>query len=194
MKKALFVRIALIFTSLLFALLLCSCGAEIDEEEVIDAAKQLIEDSVKINNYIWGPLQEYDETAEPYDDTSGGEYYPLKDGFPYSSMEELKEAISNVYSEGYCENIFSTLFKFEDDVLGYFSPRYVEMNGQLYINKNYSVYELNTVLLTDTIKIVGSGGYYVVISIDYQNGTDSGELELTMLNEENGWRLDTATY
>jgi len=184
----------LILSVFIFACSACSCGSDINKEEVVSAAQKLITDSVAINNYIWGPLQPYDETAEPYDDTNGGEYYPLID-FPYATMDELKEAIKSVYSEGYCENIFSTLFKFEDEVLGYISPRYLEKDGKMYINKNYSVYELRTEILTDTVKVETASAYYVIISADYNvDGKAGGSLELTLLNEENGWRLDTATY
>lgn len=75
--------------------------------------------------------------------------------------------------------------------------RYLEQNGMLTVRLDLadSAYKLAREYETDGLKIVTEKADYVIVSVpSYIDGVYDQDVELTLVNTENGWRLDTPTY
>ncbi len=187
------------------AVVLAGCtGLPEDNPEAVEAAKALFEKTEHVNQLIWGEITPGESEFGAL--ISGeGAYLPVREDFPYESVDAVKDAIGEVYSEGYCRTLFATLFDSEeegqtaaateDEVLGTLAPKYRYMDGALHINVNYTTFEMRSEVLPDTITVTDNSGYYVEITVDYAvNGEKAGTMTLLMLREEDGWRFDSPTY
>lgn len=75
--------------------------------------------------------------------------------------------------------------------------RYLEQNGMLTVRLDLadSAYKLGREYETDGLKIVKEKGDSVTVSVpSYVDGAYDQDVQLTLVNTENGWRLDTPTY
>ncbi len=203
MKKTVSIILVLV---LLFSL--SSCDRKYDEEEVRAAACELIAKSEELNYIFWGEGIGYIEDES----TSSGYYHRANyvdlDKFGFSTVEEIKNRTRKVFSSDYCDSIFSAVFSsYGDDDGLYGLARYY----QKYTDESYTepecimVYSKATVLLKDeteylfdTLKVVGSKKetVYVTISINVtrDGDTQTHEKKIGLIEEEDGWRIDTPTY
>lgn len=185
-----------------------SCDRKYNEEEVLEAAKALIEDSKKFNLIYWGEGIPYvrDESS------SNGYYYPAnpievkKMGF--ETVEELKEITGEVFSESYCKSIFSSALSSYGDEDGIYGlTRYYQKYSDAYMTEPecIMVYSRATVFLTDeveylydTMVVTGSKKetVYVKLSVNVtrDDKTQTREMKVGLCEEASGWRLDTPTY
>ena len=198
---------------MLIALLcsLISCGEknrEYDENEVKIAAEALIRKSADLNRIFWGEGIGYIDDAS----FSVGYYYPA-DIFSLSyygieTVEDLKEKTRKVFSYSYSQNIFSTVLSSLSDGDGIYAfARYYQKFSDAE-NKEpecIMVYSNALVLLKDevnynfdTLQVIGSkkDTVYVTLSVDVKRDdkTQTRNLKVGLIEEENGWRIDTPTY
>ncbi len=197
----------------LFALLcsLISCGEknrEYDENEVKQAAEELIKRSAELNRIFWGEGIGYIDDAS----YSVGYYYPA-DMFSLSyygieTIDDLKDKTQKVFSYSYSQNIFSTVLSSLSDGDGIYAfARYYQKFSDAE-NKEpecIMVYSNALVLLRDevsynfdTLEVTGSKKdiVYVTLSVDVRrdDNTQTRNLKVGLIEEENGWRIDTPTY
>ena len=204
MKKT--VSLILIIVTVFFNLV--SCNRKYDEAEVKEEAARLIAASVDLNEIYWGRGIAYINDASG----SNGAYYEANffDLIKYDirTVDDLKAKTELVFSEAYCESIFATAFSsvIDQEELQIYARYY-----QKYEDENETVptaimvYSLAKVLLTDeieyhydTIEVVGSKKKTVYVTIEIsvtrEDKTQTKVLKIGLLEEKNGWRLDTPTY
>ncbi len=203
-----------IISILLLAALLCSfisCGdknRKYDENEVKLAAEELIRSSAELNRIFWGEGIGYIDDAS----FSVGYYYPADMFSLYNygieTVEDLKKKTKKVFSEAYSQNIFSTVLSSLTDGDGIYAfARYYQKYSDAE-NKEpecIMVYSKAIVLLNDevsynfdTLEVVGSKKetVYVTLKVDVKRDEkiQTRELKVGLIEEENGWRIDTPTY
>lgn len=186
------------------ALPLVSCSdknREYDRDEVIAAAKELIQKSEVLNEIYWGTGIGYDE-----DETrKNGFYYPASESelerLGVESIDSLKRKTLEVFTIGYAESIFSTALSSIGDedtgILGY--TRYFQYNDTVMVFSKFTPYLTDEVTyLYDTVDVKEARAevVYVTVSANIKRGdlSQTREIEIGLIEQENGWRIDTPTY
>lgn len=184
---------------------------EYNEAEVIEAAKNLIKKSEKINDIFYGS-----GIACDFSDTNNanGNYYPAEilscEKFGVNNVEDIKrltkECFTKSQSEYMIKNTLGSITDSNGDVI-YFARYYQEYDS---LNRNeekcimvYSKYEpflIDTVeYLYDTLKVFDVEGEIITVEIEVKVTSKSGnvqqkKIKVNLLEEENGFRLDSPTY
>ena len=176
---------------------------EYNEAEVLEAAEKLIKKSETLNDIYWG-------YGIPYVDDvnlSNGSYFPADEGYlakiGISSLADLDEMTRSVFSDYICQWIKNSVLSSG----GSGSNMYVSRYGESYDEPKYIlVNKYHEVLLKDTVeydydslKVVGAKGDLVTVSIkckvtNEDNDTVIKTIEVDLIEESDGWRLDTPTY
>jgi len=205
-KLSLIMVVALI---LIQTVMFSSCNAnntKMTNEEAIDILKELVPASQELNKIYWGEKPELqDKNAEIVGSVTGGQYYRVSEEFPYQTVEELKEASEKVFSKDYLENIYVAAFdgyEYSDDENTYtIYARYKnDDDGKLCYNlANTTFYSLNTEIDIDSAKVVSGDSNKIKIAVDITTKNSSGEnnknsMNITIVKQEEGWRLDSPTY
>ena len=196
----------LLVLTLLFSLSLTSCGdRDYNEEEVVKAARELLLKSIEVNKVFYGEGLLIDEDTN----FSNGSYYPayepqFKD-MSFSDIETLKEITRSVYTRELAELIFSTkLSSVEDENYVISLARYYQRDDDfircIMVYKDAEILYTNEVDYDyDTIKVLGADGEYIKISVDTiltdkEGSSENVKIELLLLEEEGGFRLDTLSF
>ena len=191
------------FASLLVILTFSVCGcAKISEAEAELEIKKLVDASYELNEIIYGNgLAYYDRI-----DTQGQLYAPVADSARFKTISDMKVAIRKTFSEDYSKILEKTAFEGQEGgEFGYHNqPRYIETAGELMVLKDfynvdfdsekYGEYEGIKVQKynTDVIKIIKISKRFVEGEINSVDGKTT--IRVTLVLEENGWRLDSPTY
>jgi hypothetical protein len=196
-------KIVSLFLIFILSVSLFSCGEKnrtYDEAEVMAEAKELIRKSAPLNEIFWGEGIGYMED----DSYRNGNYFSASpadlEKYGVFSVDDIKEKTKRVFSEDYSENIFSSVFSsYSDDeyIMGY--TRYYQEIDIL------MVYSLANILLTDdveylfdTLKVKGSVKETVYVELSVKITRDEKSqvrvLSVGLVEEEDGWRIDTPTY
>ena len=124
-----------------------------------------------------------------------------------SSINGLKAATEEVYTEELCAIIYKTkltsVYDNDGNIVSY--ARYWEKTDEnkqkiLMVYKAADArYENEVEYLYDTLKVVGSEGEYIKITVDVKLTTFAGlsrveSAEFILLEEANGFRLDTLSF
>ncbi len=218
MKSHLIKAISLI-TALILALSITSCkekveNREYDAAEVSAAAKELIAKSELLDDIYFGDGIPADELVTS---PGTGYYKPAniiwleQNGF--STIEELKKMTTDVYTTGRSEEIFaSTLGGISGadgltiEIFSRYYQKYVNNieGGEeecIMVNtkpKNGPLFTAENMHLYDTLVVTESVGERVYVTIDVlvenENGTKTVNQTLALIEEANGWRLDSSTF
>ena len=201
MKKFLCLLLVLSLVPAFFA----SCSSEdLTDDEVREIAGPLIEQSYEINEIFFGKGLPHEEDAEgPLDETQY-DVKPVKYlvvlSDKYISIDSLKDAAREVYTEGYLDSVFDTAFNGVRDSNGeivqyarYFESFFENLKirsdveeDNIVVGRTYDV---------STLKITDQAENYVFFTVESCiDGEDAGEIELSIKDEGNGWRLDSPTY
>lgn len=188
----------------------------ISDSELTARMEELIPAAREINEIIWGEGLPLDPDAEPLLDTvTGAQYRPVAPDAVYKSTDELRSAISEVYSSAYIASAINyTAFdgsEGADD--GYeLYPRYSDMRlvnddgsttdilGIDITNKGFS---LTASLDPNSVKferrILSWNGLWwesdlitVSLTENYNNSSSTREINLRL--EDGIWLLDDPTY
>ena len=201
--------IALVLTiSSIFTLFSCEeKNREYDEATVIENATSLIEKSATFNDIFWGYGIMYDESGSKegqYYEASYVDLYILG----YETVDDIIAGASEVYSKAYIGRIKNTVFyDFSANSSTLLTPRYYQKYSDaekkepecIMVDSTYEVLLKDEVeYLYDTITVKGSKGQVVFVNIDVLVRRDEREqkrtLEIGIIEEKSGWRLDTPTY
>lgn len=180
-----------------------------NEAELFAAAEKLIEESKPLNDVFYGKGVEYDNlSAASYGNYKQALIFDLE-GYGFHSLEELKTLTKKVFTKDYSENIFKTTLesiKDEDDNIRYFA-RYIEVgdeigdtDGIIYVNTTYkSLFEGEIEYDYSTLRVVEVKGEKIVVSLKATITTADGKVQstdkkITLIEEENGWRIDSPSY
>lgn len=196
----------LLALTLLFSFSLTSCGdRDYDEEEVIAASRELLLKSIEVNKVFYGEGLILDEDTN----FSNGSYYPAYElqfeNLSFNDIEGLKKLTESIYTKDLSELIFSTkLSSIEDENYVISLARYYQRDDDfircIMIYKDAEVLYTNEVdYIYDSIKVIGADGEYIKITVDTvltdnDGSSETVNIELKLLEEENGFRLDTLSF
>ena len=202
--------LSLLLTFVCFSLSLISCerNRTYDEAEVKAAAEELILLSVDLNEIYYGKGIDYSSDVS----TSSGNYYEASHSslkkFGIQTIEDLVKKTTRVYTSDYSNEIFETKIGGVYSGEGSFElSRYYQKTDVLTgENICIMVYSLAKVYLTDTVEydfenmtVLRSKGERVYVSVPVAVTNEEGksqkiDIEIALIEEENGWRLDSPTY
>ena len=183
---------------------------EYDKAEVEAAAVVLLENSKILNEIYWGE-------GIPYVDDkslSSGSYYPADqnylDSIGIETIEDLKRLTEKTYSDGMCDQIYKTILSSVYSDTGIVGLARYE---QVYTGKNNDVPDYirvyteakcwfeDTVDYHPEVEALRSEGdvVYVMVLVTVTSHEDPEKvmninLEIGLVEEEDGWRLDSPTY
>ena len=205
MKKIKRILLLALCFSMLF-LSLVSCGAKESESELLAIAKDLTEQSARVNEIVFG-----DGIALKKDGYSVGAYTEADEEslafYGVTSVEDIKARLSAVYSEATAAWVVGTVLtsvKEQSQVLTY--ARYYDdkkMEGVnfvpvLMVRENHEQMAFGKASYADYV-LQSSSRKEAVFTVDITvtDGKETkvfSDVRVTMVKEENGWRLDTTTY
>ena len=186
-----------------------SCGVDYTDEEVISAAKKLMDKSYALNDVYFGkglPISEKDsEEAKKFAlengfDLENVQFLPVTEESPYKSIKSIKKATEKVYSEAYCETLYSMAFEgfsTEDGSAAVYAKYMEDESGTLTARIDLANNELpERTYDYDSIKVTSKKESKATITVDsYLDGKkEKSPVTITLVKEEDGWRLDTPTY
>ena len=192
-----------------FLLTFTSCDRSYDEAEVKAAAKELIEESIILNDIYWGDGLPYHDDKN----TSDNVYYMALESYHFNlgfkTIEELLSLTAETFSKGFCDQISTTILQsVQDGDKAILLSRYYQKYG----GKNLNVPECIMVNSTwkkiidseveydyDSITVVGSEEDRVYVTLKAtvkKDGYDPQirDLEIALVEEKDGWKIDSPTY
>ena len=206
MKKLISSLLILIF--ILGALSSCA-DVKYDEDEVKAAARELIEDSIILNDIYWGDGIPYTDDKN----TSDGVYYMAIDSYHrllgFNTIEELMTLTEKTFSRGYCKNIYSTVLTSIQDgdkaiLLSRYYQKYNVKDGKtpeyIMVNSTWDKILNGEVKYDyDSIKVSGAEEETVYVTVNATVTKDAlepqtREIRIALVKEDNGWRIDSPTY
>lgn len=184
---------------------------EYNESEVLEAARTLIKKSETLNEIYYGHGIEYD-----IGDTSNanGYYYPADlmslDKYGVTNVEDIKRLTRECFTTGQSDYMINTVLSSIRDSSGdviYFARYYQEYET---LNENvekcvmvYSKYEVLLVdtveYLYDTLRVVDVEGEIIKVQLEVKATSPQGSIQtkkvvVNLLEEDNGFRIDSPTY
>ena len=185
--------------------LLAGCGgSSFTDDEIIEAAANLIAESIPINEIYFGAglaaVEEDSEAAAAFareikTSVTLLQYLPVDKSTGYDSVDRIKEATEKVYSQSYCEYLYEMAFSgISDEGSTATYARYMETEGgTLAVRKDFDVIDTRT-YGTDVQVISKKGNSAVVKVQSYVDGKEDAVVEVQMIYENGAWRLDSPTY
>ena len=198
-------KIAVRLVSLLFVVIgFSACGEKYTDEELITAAKPLVERSGLINDIFYGEGMPYVSGNLENGAASTGNYSPIDpmylDKIGVKNVEELKKLTSEVYSLGVCNVIYTTKLSSVGDgssIAGY--AEYVELPAGFCIyTKRTNYINAEAHFHTDTLTVVKNTKNIKVLKMDVTltqgEEIQQRQKEFRIVNENGVWKLDSMTY
>ena len=186
MKKLTKILLCLIMIfTLTFPLISCGGMEEADAKALVT---EIVKRSVNLNEILYGKGMEYEESADGNYSTI---YSRVKDTAPFKTRKELEKEIKEVFTAAYANSLVSHAFTLTTGLFGENSyPRYQEGSDKvLTVMRDYSAREI-TQYDYSTIKIEKCKKNKIVATI---LSTENEVVEIYLIKELNGWRLDSAT-
>ena len=172
-----------------FAISAVGCGAP-DTETAKTTVKDLVTQSYELNQIYFGEGLKYRDSGNAND-----VYMPVLETEKYILKSRLVERTKEVFSESLAISLIDMAFSGVQSEINQNSvmSRYMVQSDDdyLYVNKDYEpvvdkVAEFNY----DTIVITKVSGRFITATVE----TTGGEvIEVTLVKEKSGWRLDSYT-
>jgi len=195
--------------------ILTSCGSYYDEEEIGAALAELLPASLPLNEIYFGdglPMSNNEDEVKAFyaqfdTDIKSINYHPVSKDCGYASIEEIKQATLAVYSDSYSEYLFTLAFNGISEVFGEGTEsqvtmtasyaRFLEQAGVLTVRVGLDeeALELNRTYDTADYEVMINRERYVTAEVQsYVNGEKDEVVEVKLVYESDGWRLDSPTY
>lgn len=200
-------KIACVALICVFIFGLTGCTKKLTEEEAKSQVATLVDASYELNEIVFGKGLEYIETEE----FKNAKYALVKENEKYNSINDIEKAIDKVFSVEYSMTMKTTAFEGQSGAVdGTKVPeRYIENPQGFLILKNDIVLDGNVsvdgekqeisylgfkVLKYDTssIEIKKISRRFIEAYITSEGGEQT--ILVTLILEENGWRIDSPTY
>ena len=194
-------RIFTVFASIILiaamAVSMVGCGPE--EAEAKALVKDLVSRSLELNDIYFG------KSGLKYVDSGNSNdiYMRVLETEKYVLKSDLIEATYTVFSQSYATSIITMAFNGAQSEINQNSvqARFMVMGDDdwLYINRNYEyVYETGTEYDFDTIVITYTSLNFVEATVCGKYLTEDGYVDtvvnVTLVCEDDQWRLNSATY
>lgn len=187
MKKYLKAFICLILISV-FSLSFISCNKKVTEDEAIKLVKEFLTESYELNEIYYGKGIDYEKNEDGVYDNI---YSPVLKNQPYTTEAILRAKTEDVFSASLASSIIGYHFNLTQGIAGGANyPRYFTgSNGFLTVYRDYRVrditeYDYSTIEIK---KIKGKEIKATVVS------TENEVVDVVLVLERNGWRLDSVT-
>lgn len=190
MKKAIKV-ISLIMLIATLAISVIGCG-KVSEDEALTIIEGLIKDAYELNEVYYGKGISYKNSGNPND-----LYMPTYENDKFALKNKLVKRTYEVFSQSYAESLISLAFGGAQSEInqGSIQPRYITLDddpqGWILVNTDYEplVKKVAEYDFT-TINIIKISRRFIEATI---KTTENDEVKVTIVKEEMGWRLDSAT-
>ena len=149
----------------------------------------LVSSSYELNVIFFGEGLQHHEAEE-------GEFYaPVISSEKYNSRKELESATAEIFSSSYTESIIDiAFFGTQGGISGTVNfARYIEYNDCLTARVDYEPIEIAEYDFSTT-EITKISNKFIQGKIMTTNFEKNEYVEITLINEDNGWRIDSATY
>lgn len=207
MKNKLFLLTIVVIISLFFCV---SCGKDrkYNEDEVIKAAEELIKKSEMLNDIYYGKGIDYIKDES----TADGAYYEADyislNRFGVENINDIKNMTYECFTKNLSSSMINTILTSvsDDDGIQRYSRYYQKYNALDNKEECIMVYKDAIVYLTDdvvydysSIRVsrVEKEEVFVKISVsvtDKEKRTQTKEIEISLLEESDGWRINSPTY
>lgn len=192
---AIFLSIILIAT---LVISMVGCGGP-EEAQAKAIVIDLVERSYELNDIYFGKKGlNYRDSGNPAE-----MYLPVLETEKYYLKSKLEKATREVFCEDYADSIINLAFRGAQSEINQNSVKsrfmLMEDDDWLYINKEYEYpIEYFTEYDFSTIEITYISGSFIDATIKGKRMTDNGyesvSVDISLVNEDNGWRLQDATY
>lgn len=180
--------VCFVISLVLISVSLCSCGY--DEAGLREALPTLIEEGRELLEIVYGSgLSVNDGEARS---VKAG-YFAVSNDSPYKSIDEIKTALGEVFSEGYALVLYNTALNeitYEGDTT---YPRYIEKDGVLYADITFDMQILRREPVLTSINVLKANRFMAEIEITMKNTDGSLEKDTFLTVYEDGkWKLDSS--
>ena len=189
-------RISIIFLAVAMIFSLVSCNSHSDEE-IIEAAKALIEKSYIINEIYYGkglPITEEDSLG------FASNYAIVDTSCGFATVDDIKNATAEVYAADYCEHLYLLAFEglsTEDNASVSYARFIDDYTDKLTMLKEIRetgadlkrTYDFSTIVVEKCVRDVAT-----IKVMSLVDGKEDKELKITLVYENEQWKLSTPTY
>ena len=188
MKKLIKILLPYILTTIMVVSMV-GCKGE-SEAMAITIVNNLVQQSYELNVIYFGEGMEAQEPENELD-----LYVPVRGSSNYTSYLALANRTREIFSEAYSNSIISLAFNGESGALGSTAvyARYIEYEGYLSVRRDIEGIEVAKYDLTTT-EIIKNSKNFIIAKIKTRDTNKPEFVEITLINEKNGWRIDSATY
>lgn len=185
----LFVKIMSLILIVIFAVSITGCKS-VSDTEAKAIFNTLVKESYQLNVIYFG------EGLEPQIPEQESDLYaPVKGSESYTAKLPLVERTREIFSSDYASDIIKTAFEGESGAVGTTAvyARYIEYEGHLSVRKDIEGIEVSKYDFSTT-EIIKNSKRFIIARIKTTNLEKNDFVEITLINEEKGWRIDSATY
>ena len=204
-KKAL--SIILVVLMLLSTLTMTSCNRKFDEAEVISEAKRLLKTAEMLNVVYYGSGIEYIDSEAAIGYYKEAERLHLET-LGFHTIGELKEITEQTFSAKYTNTVYTTILSsMKDGITVISNARYYQVYHEetnepirIMVNTNFTPMLKGPIEYDyDSMRVEGSKKEKVNLLVDATVSNSEGEtqtvtVKVSLVEEENGWRIDAPTY
>ncbi|MGM9648106.1 MAG: hypothetical protein ACI3YH_08260 [Eubacteriales bacterium] len=180
--------------------LLSGCRGPYSDSQAVEILLPLLEQDARLNRYVWGDgFTTRDDPGEDVYATDFSKYYRVNEDAPYHSVEELKNAISAVYSTQMQEKIFEYAFENTDENMARFcdyKQNDVVADLQIDVTANHPPRSLTAVFYPATSIVERSTATIIQVKVEYSIGAEGERqtMSIRLLRQDGEWKLDTYTW
>ena len=204
--KALF-RIAslTLISVLLLSMFSCEKDRKYDEAEVLAAARELISNSIPLNEIYYGAGFDFE------DDGKSGIYKSATaeslEKYGVSTIDDIKAKTLEVFCDSVAESMFSAAFSSitDDDVIVYYSRYYQAYDENknptgIMVNSAYEYFLTGDISYDyDSLTVIDVEGEVIKLGINADVSSKTGKvktmsLTIRIIEEDDGWRLKSPSY
>ena len=187
--KKLFKILLLTMLATLMVVSLVGCK-DVDNKTAISIANSLIRQSYELNVIYFGDGMEAQEPENEED-----LYAPVRGSSNYTTKLSLVERTREIFSSEYASDMIDIAFNGEMGAVGSSAiyARYIEFEGYLSVRRDIEGIEVAKYDYTTT-EIIKNSKRFIRVKIKTTNLEKNEFVEITLINEKNGWRIDSATY
>lgn len=177
-----------VFVLLLALATLTSCSDKVSKEEAAAEVTRLVKESYELNVIYFGD-------GLPYED-DGDErnlYAPVAEDALFVTKEALTYKTRTVFSKDYAASMIETAFQGAQGANGstaLYARYIVSSDGKLTVYKNIEGIEVNEYDYS-TVSVTKISKRFIKANVTAKGGE---VVEVTLINQDGEWRIDSATY
>lgn len=183
-------KILVLFSVMLMISSFAACSY-IDEDQLLSELPALIKEGRQLLDIVYGDGLPVDEKGT---EAARKGYFPVSEDSEYKSIDELKSAFGEVFTESYTTVLYINALNGVSYDSGNISPRYMESEaGILLADTNYESQIARREPVYESIRITRTSRNMAEFEITmvYADGTE--EPDTVIVKKENGkWKLDSA--